>query len=199
MRPGDLVIAADGGAWHCRRLGINPGVVIGDLDSLDQEVVEALVDAGARLIRHPADKDATDLELALRHARDAGVAEALVFGALGARWDQSLANLLLPALEGLESLRVRLVDGPQEARLVRGGETLTLEGRPGDTVSLVPLSGAALGVTTRGLRFPLEDGTLRHGSTRGISNVQTHGQAQISVREGVLVCVQIRGGPEADV
>jgi thiamine pyrophosphokinase len=187
----DVIIAADGGARHCRALGIAPTVVIGDFDSLTDEELAALEAAGTQVIRHPARKDSTDLELALQHAVSLGADEILVLGALGARWDQTLTNFLLPAAPGLERARIRLLDGSQEISLLRGGNSLELMGRPGDTVSLIPLGGNARDITTAGLEYPLERGTLHFGATRGVSNVLLGKQATVSLEEGLLLCIVI--------
>jgi thiamine pyrophosphokinase len=191
LQAGDVIIAADGGALHCRRLGLLPQVLIGDFDSLDAQELAGLQAAGSETIRHPARKDYTDLELALIYARDRGMDEILVMGALGARWDQTLANLLLPATQALASLRISLVDGPQEILLLRGGSHLEVRGRPGDLVSLIPLGGDASGVITRGLEYPLEDEMLPFGGTRGISNVLLGEKGDVSLRQGILLCVVI--------
>jgi thiamine pyrophosphokinase len=191
IRPEDLVIAADGGYRHLRALGLAPDVAIGDFDSLEAADLESLAAEGAEIIRHPAHKDFTDLELALRLAHERGAAEILVYGALGARWDQTLANLLLPAAAGLQEARIVLVDGPQEIHLVRSGETFRVRGRPGDTLSLVPLGGNAAGVTTGGLEYPLRGETLYFGATRGISNVFLEETASVQLESGTLLCVVI--------
>ncbi len=81
---------------------------------------------------HPARKDFTDLELALRHARSTwGRKRSSSWAGLGARWDQTLANLLLPAAEAFAGVHIRLLDGAQEVFLLRGGETAAGDGQPG--------------------------------------------------------------------
>ena len=187
LRPGDIVIAADGGARHALAAGVTPAVVIGDLDSLppdDQARVEA---AGSQVIRFSPRKDETDLELALLHAAREGATEIVVLGALGGRLDQTIANVLLLALPELEGIDARIVESAQEAFLIRS-EAL-IEGRPGDTVSLIPLGGDAEGVTTEGLEWPLHEDTLRFGPARGVSNVLTAKQARVRVRRGALLCI----------
>jgi thiamine pyrophosphokinase len=191
LQPADLLIAADGGAKHLQALGLAPQDLIGDLDSLSTTELDALVAAGCRIIRHPARKDFTDLELAIRHAFAAGASEILLLGALGNRWDQTLANLLLAASEQYEQAPIRLLDGPQELQALRGGRSLTLRGLAGDTLSLIPLFGDARGVTTHNLEYPLHDETLTFGSTRGVSNVLLDEEAVVSLREGLLMCVVI--------
>jgi thiamine pyrophosphokinase len=188
----DTIIAADGGARHCQALDLRPHVIIGDFDSLSPADLETLEATGTRLIRYPARKDQTDLELALDFALAEGVEDILILGALGGRWDQTLANLLLLALPALASARIRLLDGSQEIGLLRGSGELTLTGNVSDTVSLIPIGGDARGITTSGLEYPLHGETLIFGSTRGVSNVMMAGQATISLTEGLLVCILIR-------
>lgn len=187
----DLLIAADGGSRHYLALGLIPEIIIGDLDSLESDLLEKFETLGSRIVRHPARKDFTDLELALRFAAERGVEDILVFGALGARWDQTLANMLLPTHPDLASARIRLIDGRQEIRLIRPGERLQVQGSPGDTVSLIPLKEAVSGVSTHGLEYPLSDEGLDFGATRGVSNVLLGDQAEIFIRAGLLLCVVI--------
>lgn len=191
IQPADVLIAADGGAHHCLALDLIPQLVIGDFDSLEPNELAILEGAGALVIRHPARKDFTDLELAIEHALTMGAEDILILGALGRRWDQTLANLLLPAAQGFSKVNIRLVDENQEILFIRGGNSVELLGSPGDTVSLIPLSADVLGITTRGLEYPLEKGTLLFGSTRGISNVLQENRAAVSVEEGSLMCVLI--------
>lgn len=187
--PGDILIAADGGGRHCHQLGLKPDILIGDFDSLDPAELDTFRKAGTMVIHHPARKDYTDLELAIRHAQSIHANEILVLGGLGARWDQTLANLLLPAAADFADMRISLLDGRQEVLLVRGGERLEIRGLPGDTVSLIPLGGDARGVTTLGLEYPLTGETLSFGATRGVSNVLLGKTASIEISTGLLMCV----------
>jgi len=187
VRAADLVIAADGGTRHALAIGVTPHIIIGDLDSLSPDDLARLQAAGARIKRFSPRKDETDLELALLHAARKGASEILPLAALGGRLDQTIANLLLLALPELEGVDARIVEGTQEAFLIRG-EAL-VEGQPGDTVSLIPLGGDATGVTADGLEWPLHEDTLRFGPARGVSNVLTGEQAYVRVRQGSLLCV----------
>lgn len=105
----DLVIAADGGAANACRLGPCPSVIIGDMDSIDSGAKAESERAGVELITHPAQKDATDLELALRYAVEQGATAVTLVGALGGRPDQMLANVFLLTLPSLDGMRVDLL------------------------------------------------------------------------------------------
>ena len=187
IRPGDLIIAADGETHHALAADVTPHIIIGDLDSLLAETLSELKAAGTQIVRFSPRKDETDLELALLHAAREGATEIVVLGALGGRLDQTIANVLLLALPKLEGIDVRIVKGTQEAFLIR--DEAVIEGSPGDTVSLIPLGGDTEGVTTTGLEWPLDEDTLRFGAARGVSNVLTREQAHVRVRRGSLLCV----------
>lgn len=194
LKPGDLLIAADGGAATMQELGLLPKTAVGDFDSLGEEQLTRLERLGVQIARYPVRKDFTDLELALQYAQTAGAEEILLLGALGNRWDQTLANLLLPGAASLSSMRIHLVDGNQEITLIQAGRTLQLTGQAGDTLSLIPLAGDATGITTQGLEYPLNNETLKFGSTRGVSNVVLTGLVSIDLATGKLLCVLIHAG-----
>jgi len=183
----DLIIAADGGGNALYAAKIAPHLVVGDLDSLDPVAERAFQSAGIELHRFPAEKDETDLELALLLAVERGADQIDILGALGGRWDQGLANVSMLALPELAGLRVRLLDLEQEAFLVR--TAAEIPGAAGDNVSLLPLGGAAHGITTRGLHYPLVHATLHFERSRGISNVITQPPAHVCVSEGLLLVV----------
>jgi len=187
LSPEDLLIAADGGARHCLEKDLHPAYVVGDMDSLDTEQVARLESQGSQFVRYPSRKDQTDLELAVDLAQNLGYSEVLILGALGARWDQTIANIMLPAAR--PALRITLVDGDQEIHLLRTGEQIRLPGEAGDIVSLIPLASTATGIRTHNLEYPLEGEDLFIGSTRGVSNVMTASPAIVELEKGFLLCI----------
>lgn len=187
-----LIIAADGGARAAAHYGLAVQTVIGDMDSLSADEIAALKAQRAEIIRHPEEKDETDLELALMWAVERGATWLRIIGATGARIDQTLSNLYLLALPILAACDVQIVAGRQAMWLARPGETL-LRGAAGDTISLIPLNGTVRGVSTTHLYYPLRDEDLKFGPARGVSNVMTAPEAALSVREGVLLVVHTVG------
>jgi thiamine pyrophosphokinase len=61
----------------------------------------------------------------------------------------------------------------------------------GAVVSLLPFAGDVEGVTTAGLRYPLDDEPLVTGPARGLSNVRIDAGASVTVRRGRLLIVEI--------
>lgn len=196
----DLIIAADGGAGWLDAVGVAPHRLVGDLDSADPALVDQLESAGLSLERHPADKDASDLELSLLAATRAGADQIVVLGALGGALDHLLANVLLLGSDAARNREIRLVHGSTTARLLAGPARAELLGPPGSRVSLLAIGPAAEGVTTQGLRWPLVDDRLEAGSSRGLANVVVAVPAGVSLAAGRLLVIEIadgEGGPAA--
>ena len=190
----DLIIAADGGTAHCERFGIVPHLVVGDLDSTDPALVDKMAARGAEIVRHPARKDQTDLELAVAEAVNRGAGTILILGGLGGRWDMTLASVLGLAAPALPGIPIRLVEGATDIALLRGDGRMSIEGIPGDTLSLLPLGTDARGVTLRGLEYPLSGATIPPGATLGVSNVFTGHRADVTVQSGILLCIHRSSG-----
>jgi len=189
----DLVVAADGGAAWLDGVGRRPDLLVGDLDSAAPELVERLAAAGTPIERHAVEKDATDAELALERAVEAGADRVVVLGALGGeRLDHELANLMLladPRWRG-RLADLRMVRGGTRVRALHSGDEMRIEAPAGATVTLLPVGGDATGVTTRGLRFGLRGEPLHFGRSRGLSNVVADLQASVSLEDGVLLVIE---------
>src|SRR5262245_7771279 len=91
------VIAADSGLGGAHGLGVRVDLLVGDLDSVDAAAVEAAEADGTTVQRHPPEKDATDLELAIDAAVARGARRVTVVDGGGERLDHLLGNLLLLA------------------------------------------------------------------------------------------------------
>jgi thiamine pyrophosphokinase len=190
LQPSDRIICADGGARHALALGLTPDVVIGDLDSLEPAVQVELQAAGVRFESYPARKDETDLELAIGLAVAEGAAAIDLVAVLGGRLDQTLANLMLLTRPEWAGVQLRAIAGNEIAWPGRAGEFITIAGRPGDTLSLVPLTPQVTGVTLAGVEWPLHRATLHQGSTLTISNVLTASTARLHLEKGVVLIIQ---------
>lgn len=184
----DYVVAADGGAFALERWKILPHLVVGDMDSLGDAGVEKFARKGTPVAKFSAEKDESDLELAVAHAIAAGATEIVLLGALGGdRLDHETANLLLLADPGYDTVRLEARRGALRIRALRGRGSLTIGGPVGALVTLIPVNGDAEGVTTEGLRYPLRAETLRFGRARGLSNEVVSLPANVSLDKGTLL------------
>ena len=188
----DFVIAADGGYAKALAARVPVNMVVGDLDSLDDASLRTLAGSSVDVRRHPADKDWSDLELAIDEALKRAPEKITILGALGIRIDHALTNVHL--LErGLDAgVPIELESGTESVALVAGRRELA-DARVGDRVSLVPLSESAR-VSTTGLRFALYEDVLYRGASRGVSNLIDDIPAVVSVSSGRLLVIHARTG-----
>src|SRR6476646_3351604 len=146
---GARVIAADSGLDAAQAVGLEVALAVGDFDSASPDALARAERAGTRIDRHPAEKDETDLELALDAAATLAPERILVLAARGGRLDHELSGLLALASVRFASIRVDALVGDAWVHVVR--DTRELDGAPGELVSLLAVNGPAEGVTTEGL------------------------------------------------
>jgi thiamine pyrophosphokinase len=190
LQNGDYIICADGGTRHAVALGIQPHLIVGDVDSAAKEAVETFREADVPMELFPHDKDETDLELAIQRAVDLQPEQILILGALGGRLDQTLGNLALLTSSRLVARDVKLDDGVEEVFVCR--KQAVIHGKRGDLVSLIPRLGAVSGIRTKDLKWPLHNETLYPDKTRGISNEMLGELASVWIESGLLLIVHRR-------
>lgn len=175
----DVVVAADGGANVARACGIRPDMIIGDLDSITPATKRLY--ASSSIIRVKR-QDNTDLEKALDYLLSRKIEEVTIVGATGRRIDFTFANLSI-TWNYTSRMRITFVGDGWEAMPVESGKKI--DARVGTTVSLIPF-GACSGVTLAGLRYPLNDATMKVGEI-GVSNVVKKSPFSVAVRRGKIM------------
>ena len=186
----DLIIAADSGGKYLHDIGRPPHILLGDFDSLNREIVREMSDTGVEVFTYPAAKDQTDLELAVDMSLARGATEVRIIGGLGGRLDHTLGNigLLLKAYQ--QGVPAFLIDSRQEVTVTDGA--IRIPGEVGMGLSLIPLTLKVSGVTTTGLKFPLNNADLLSIQTLGIHNEYIENMAEITLREGILLIISFK-------
>ncbi len=184
----DFVVAADSGVRHAPALGVTPDLIVGDFDSATEADLAHYPDVPRQT--HPVRKDALDLELALQEATVRGAAELLIVGALGGRFDQTLAALFIAA-RLKPQYDVTLHSGHSAAYPLCAGDTLTLHLPAGLTFSVLSLEASRLSLT--GASYPLTDADLPFGVGLGVSNETTAAPLVATLHEGsALLLLNLR-------
>jgi thiamine pyrophosphokinase len=184
-----FVVAADGGLDHARAAGIRPDVLVGDLDSVSPDGL-AWATANVAVEQHPADKVATDTELAITYAAAMRPQRVVLIAGIGDRLDHAIA-----ALGALGSLRLATVGrveawwGGDELMISRPGRPVTIERPTGTTFSVLAMHGACHGVTITGARWPLTGAHLGPLVGEGVSNEVVTSPTRIDVGDGVLTVI----------
>ncbi|NLX83618.1 MAG: thiamine diphosphokinase [Clostridiales bacterium] len=182
-RTGDILIAADGGYNHLNKAGIQPDLLIGDMDSIKK------VPLCIPRLSYPAKKDDTDMALCLDVALRLGYRRFKLYGALGGRMDHSLANLQLLADLAKKGHQARIIDHNAIVYAVYNGSLALPPLESGRTVSVFSWGDRADGVTLKGLTYALKDATLTNTKPLGVSNEARGKPINISVDSGILIVV----------
>ena len=175
----DFVIAVDAGFAHLEAIGVAPDMAVGDFDSL------GYVPKARRVSRHPVKKDKSDMELAMEKAVAWDHDELVIYGALGARLDHTLANLQLFARFSERDVYVTAIGDTYAVRLLTGPDVIELPVTQG-TVSVFSANDTARGVIERGMAYSLDDEPLSNRTSRGLSNELTGEEATVAVEQGTL-------------
>lgn len=184
----DLVIAADGGGVHLLCNHLIPHVLLGDFDSISLASLDKLkAHPGIEVFSFSTHKDFTDMELAINLAIERGATEVVLMGASGSRLDHTTQNifLLYPLLE--KGIKASLEDDHNQVFLTN--RTLSIKKQGNQKVSLLSLTPCVEGLTTEGLSYPLNEATLRFGSSWGISNEFLGETAAVTLSKGLLLVI----------
>ena len=188
---GAMLIAADGGLDHALAAGLEPALLIGDLDSITASGLE-WARAHAEVVEFPADKGATDTELAIERAASVHP-ERLVL--LAGRADRerldhlvtTLGALGAPHLTGIASLEAWW--GGDHLWVLHGPGKVELDLPEATTFSVLAMHGPCLGVTVEGARWPLVDHALAPLVGLGVSNEAAARPVSVSVTTGIVTVV----------
>jgi thiamine pyrophosphokinase len=183
----DMIIGVDGAADLLYKHNIIPDVLIGDFDTADPACVYGLKEKGSLVCRLQVEKNETDTEAAIEYAANAGAEDVVILGALGGRVDHTLSNIMMLVRADMAGIKCRIAD--EQCEMLVSNSTLNLSGFPGQTMSILPLTGEVC-VNAQGLKYPLENLLLRWGSSRGISNIMLSEAASISISGGYALIIK---------
>ncbi|MDR2589404.1 MAG: thiamine diphosphokinase [Oscillospiraceae bacterium] len=183
---GDYIIAADAGYTSLTERGFIPNLVIGDFDSLKQKPDHPNV------IQVSPIKDDTDMMLAVKAALNLGYQDFVINGGLDGRFDQAIANIQILVFLTEHNAIGTLIGEKKFVTAVKDG-TIGLKPLSEDSaksiISIFSYSEKAIGVTLKGLKYPLENTTLSNSFPIGVSNEFSEEKAEITVEDGVLLIV----------
>ncbi len=172
IKADDFIICADGGLRHAKKLGTSPDIAVGDFDSYGKsEDIKSIV--------YPSHKNLTDGEIAVNYAIENGYSDILMLAMTGTRLDHTFTNIFQLAKKG----NITLIDDDNDVYFIK--DKLTLNGKKGKTMSIIPVFSNLVGVTATGVYYPLDNDTLLFGEGRGNSNFITDDICTVSVKDGM--------------
>ncbi|CEH35435.1 thiamine diphosphokinase [Romboutsia lituseburensis] len=185
----DYIICADGGANHTYNMKIKPNFIIGDLDSVKEEVRIYYKNSDVKFEKFPAKKNETDTELCIYLAQKLNATNIDFLGALGGRIDHMIANINLLYYVKMQGIIPRIISDNEEIYIV-DNEEIEIYGKKGDVISVIPINGDAKYVTLSNLEYPLENYNMKFYLPLGISNVMIENKCKIKVDEGSLLVIK---------
>lgn len=182
----EYIVAADGGANVLLSHAIIPDAITGDMDSYSRQAFERFLKYRKQHESSPEktpdffpnpDQESNDLEKALKlvltrakvpHSTEK--TEVLICGATGYRLDHSLKNLSVMQQFSSRLPRIFMIDDYVCSFVHPPRKTLQFSLPVATPVSLFPLSGRVEGLTSRGLKYELQNDFLENGRRDGSSN-----------------------------
>ncbi len=181
----DFIIGVDGGVNTLDQINLEPNLIIGDFDSANLD--NRFLNQNIQQITHPPEKDFTDTELAIDYALKHTFSTLIIVNSMQERIDHVLG--VIASLRSLYKKNISsIVLGDNQLFLILKHSNRFLL-TPGITLSLIPLSDIVTGITTSGLYYPLKNENLTCDSARGLSNVVSTEEVEISLLAGELLLV----------
>jgi thiamine pyrophosphokinase len=201
-----IIICVDGGAYHARKWGVTPDILLGDFDSINPEDLNYYKEQGVKILRFDSKKDKTDTEIAVdlaieKHSdtdTEKYFEEIIIVGGTGSRLDHTLANIFLLKKMIDNGITGKVVNENNEIRMVKEGDYIFCKSNKIEdsfvlkNLSILSLNKESKSITTNGLCYELDNETLDFGSSRGISNEILMHEAVITVGEGLLLVIKAR-------
>lgn len=183
VKDSDMVYCCDGAANWVKNIGIDINVLLGDMDSINDEALKFYEDNSIEVIKLPTEKDMTDTQYAADLAVDKGASEITFIGAMGSRFDHTLANLHVLQRLFKRGIQAKILDDKNTICVVGEGEN-KIFGTKGQCVSILPVGNSVFINRTYGLYYPIKNRALYIEEPLGVSNVFVENEAILDVKTG---------------
>lgn len=186
----DSIVAVDKGLESLYRLEKVPTYIVGDFDSVDNNIIEFYRNKNIPINEYNSEKDFTDTELGLELSINLNPDKITIVGGIGSRLDHTLANvhILTKCLE--KNIECEIIDVHNKIYLINNKREIERKNLYGKFFSIIPLTSEVQGITLKGFKYPLENYTLSIGKSLGISNEIVESIATVEVKSGILIAVE---------
>ena len=184
-----VLLCADGGANYAYKYSKKPSYIIGDLDSIDNPVLEYFKTQGINIVKYNPEKDYTDFELILQKIDELEKKNGFkyksinILGALGKRIDLTLSNLFL--MEKYPNITIL----SEDEEIFYAEKSFALKNKKNFEFSIVPISENVKKLTLKGFKFETDGIDVKRESSRLVSNVICENEASIEFESGKLIVI----------
>lgn len=178
-----FIIIADGGAKILRRYGLKADLLLGDLDSIDEDSLNYIKKNNIKISKFPAKKDLTDTHLCIEYLLKNKYDDIVIIGALGTRLDHELANVsILKKLYRL-NIKAKIEDNNNEVYYVEEGNYSFKKGNK-KYISVINLCEETI-YSTKGLEYEVSDLIVNYKNPGlGVSNEIVKDVGEIEIKKG---------------
>lgn len=187
-----MIIVADRGLIAADNLKLVPDYILGDFDSVPEDLLEKYSNKSIPIKSFPRMKDKTDTQIAFEMALEHSPTVIDLVGATGSRMDHTMANMDILMLGLHRGISARILDVNNKIYLQKNNFTIKKDDQHGDFVSFLPFSYQVKGLRLKGFKYPLEGINLTAGSSLGISNELMEDEGSVEFDEGILAVFETR-------
>ena len=189
MNKYDIIIAVDKGLESIEYCSLQPNYIVGDFDSVKNEILEKYKQSKSKIIQLNPEKDLTDTHTAINLATELKSDNITLIGAIGSRIDHTLANIHILKIAIENEIKIRIINQNNEITLIDKNIKIKKDEHY-KYISLIPLTTKVEGVTLKGFKYLLNDDTLYIGDSLGVSNEQINEIAEIQIKKGILILIK---------
>ena len=174
----DFIVCADSGYSFAKKAGLTPNLIIGDFDSLKEELPQ-----NTEVVKLNTHKDDTDTQHCVMECIRRGYKDFLLLGSIGGRTDHTFANIATLAFLSEYNYNGIARNNGEEIRILKEG-SYEMNNKKGLIFSVFPYGCESVNVTYKGAEYMLNNKTLTYNVSRGISNVFVDDEAEITINRG---------------
>ena len=181
-----FVLCADGGANASFHYGVMPNKIVGDLDSIEPEILNSYKRLNVEIQKYPVEKDFSDFELILNMIKENTVfndSEVIILGSSGGRTDYIINNLML--LEGTKN--VTMITENEE--IYYRDEPFVIENREEARVSFISLDDTIMNMTLKGFKYSIENKLIQRNTSQLVSNEVISKKAEVLFDKGKMLVI----------
>lgn len=183
------IIAVDKGLEILDKINIVPNYIIGDFDSVSENILHKYTKKDINVVKLNPEKDYTDTHMALKLAIELKSSKVYIVGALGKRIDHTIANIHILKEMLDNNIECKILDSNNEIQLITIGKN-QIQNTGYKYISLIPLTTEVTGVTLTGFKYPLNNAILKIGHSIGVSNEIMDNVATIEIKSGILIMIK---------
>lgn len=189
----DVLIGVDRGVEFLYRNHIKPNYIVGDFDSLSEEIVQFYQeDTDVCIRKFNPEKDFSDTEIAVHQAIELECEEMILLGATGNRIDHVLANIQVLAIPHKKGIHAEMIDENNRIYLIEHEAILEKSKMYGKYFSVFPLDRCIEKFSIIGAKYPLYNHRLCPYDSLCVSNQAKEEQVKITFSEGIVILIEAK-------